>query len=74
MEPDLVVYYEGANQLWPAQMVTVDDKRTYQPPKTTFRKRTVSEDYSALVRRALTLADRLRVRGGYEPRKPPSRI
>lgn len=74
VEPDLVVYYEGANQLWPGQMVTVGDTKRIEPPKITFRKRTAAEDYSALVRRALTLADRLRVRGGYEPRKPPSRI
>jgi hypothetical protein len=74
VDPDLVIYYEGANQLWPDRLVAVDDARTHEPPKTTFRKRTVAEDYSALVRRVLALADRLQARGGYEPRKPASRI
>ena len=74
VEPDLVIYYEGANQLWPDRLVTLDDKRTYPPPTTTFRKRTVAEEYSALVIRALALIDRLQARGGVEPRKPASRI
>lgn len=74
VEPDLVVYYEGANQFWPNQMVTVDDMRTHEPPKTTYVKRTVLEDYLDVVRRLLTVVDRVEGRGGYEPRKPSSRV
>jgi hypothetical protein len=73
VSPDLVVYYEGANQFWPNQMVSVEDGKTYDPPKTTFRKR-VAEDYSALARRLLTVSDRAAGAGGYEPRKPSSTI
>jgi hypothetical protein len=74
VEPDLVVYYEGANQFWPNQMVKVDDTRVYEQPKMTYVKRTALEDYFDLVRRALTLLDRVQARGGYEPRKPASRV
>ncbi len=74
VEPDLVVYYEGANQFWPNQMVTVDDTRDYERPKTTYVKRTVFEDYLDVVRRLLTIVDRIQGRGGAEPRKPPSRV
>ena len=69
-----MIYYEGANQLWPAQLVTVDGAARHEPPKATARTRTVAEDYSALARRAAGLVDRLQARGGYEPRKPSSRI
>jgi hypothetical protein len=74
MEPDLVVYYEGANQFWPNQMVTVEDTTVHDPPKMTYVKRTTFEDYLDVVRRALTLIDRVEARGGYEPRKPASRV
>lgn len=74
VEPDLVVYYEGANQFWPNQMVRVDDTRVYEQPKMTYVKRTVLEDYFDLVRRSLTIVDRVQARGGYEPRKPASRV
>ena len=74
VEPDLVVYYEGANQFWPNQMVTVDDTRVYKQPRMNYVKRTVLEDYSDVVRRALTIVDRIEARGGYEPRKPASRV
>jgi hypothetical protein len=74
VDPDLVVYYEGANQFWPNQMVSVDGTRVDGPPKMTDVKRTAAEDYSALVRRGLTFADRIEGIGGYEPRKPTSRI
>jgi hypothetical protein len=72
VEPDLVVYDEGAMR--PDQLVTVDDKQAPPLPRTTYRKRTAAEDYSALVLRVLTLVDRLGARGGFEPRKPASRI
>jgi hypothetical protein len=74
VEPDLVIYYEGANQLWPDRVVTLDDKRRYSPVRTTYRIRTVAENYSALVRRVGTALDRFEGRGGYEPRKPASHI
>jgi len=74
VEPDLVIYYEGANQFWPDRVVTVDDGKRHDPPKATFRKRTVAEDYSALVRRVLQLSDRVHAGFGAEPRKPASRV
>ena len=74
VEPDLVVYYEGANQFWPNQMVTVDDTRVYEQPRINYVKRTILEDYFDVVRRALTIVDRVEARGGYEPRKPASRV
>ena len=74
VEADLVIYYEGANQLWPAQLVTVNGARADERPKATVRTRTSAEDYSALARRAVALVDRLQARGGYEPRKPSATI
>jgi hypothetical protein len=74
VEPDLVVYYEGANQFWPDRMVRVDDGQQHEPPRSTYVKRTILEDYSALVRRALRVVDRAEGLGGYEPRKPASEV
>jgi hypothetical protein len=74
VEPDLVVYYEGANQFWPDRMVAIDDRRVVEPPKTTHVKRTVLEDYLDVVRRGLTVVDRFQGGGGYEPRKPTSTV
>jgi len=47
VEPDLVVYYEGANQFWPDRMVAIDDRRVVEPPKTTDVKRTTWMWYGA---------------------------
>jgi hypothetical protein len=74
VDADLVIYYEGANQLWPDRLVTIEDGKTSAPPTTTFRKHTPAADYSALVLRTLALADRLSARDGREPKKPSSRI
>jgi hypothetical protein len=74
MRPDLVVYYEGANQFWPAQMLAVKTSTTYQRPTSTGRRRYALEDYSALTRRILTLWSRIQVWGGAEPAKPESHI
>ena len=67
VEPDLVVYYEGANQFWPADFVT-----TTLPPRSRI---SVSEpgilaSYSAIARRVDNLA-RHAVQPGSEPAKPP---
>jgi hypothetical protein len=74
IEPDLVVYYEGANQFSPQGLVAVGDTRRYDTPRTTDHTRVPAEDYSALVRRTLTLRDKLQAHGGYEPPKPRSRV
>ena len=75
VEPDLVIYYEGANQLWPGQLVSVDDARS---PRATQDRHFGSDRRRRLLRRwcrrVIALADRLQARGGYEPSKPASRI
>ena len=74
VEPDLVVFYEGANQFWPARMLRLQDSRTYPQPRVTYWNRAVAEKYSALVRRVMRMADRVRAGDGREPSKPASMI
>jgi hypothetical protein len=71
LDPDLVVFYEGANQFWPGQLLNVRFGRLFPKPDRTFRRRTPADDYSALVRRSLNLFDRFKGGDGREPRKPP---
>jgi hypothetical protein len=70
VDPDMVVYYEGANHFAPSMTLRMPATLAAKPMMT-FRKRTTAEDYSAVVRRALTAADLFLGRGGGEPRKPP---
>ena len=76
VEPDLVVYYEGANQFWPTQMIASEQStRDFEKPRSTYRQRTVLENYSALVGRMVRAVELLSARGdGGEPPKPPSTI
>lgn len=71
VDPDLVVFYEGANQFWPGQLMKVSLGRLFPKPTRTFRRRLAAEDYSVLVRRTLSLIDRLSGGDGREPIKPP---
>jgi hypothetical protein len=71
LDPDLVVFYEGANQFWPGQLMNVRFGRLFTKPKDTFRTRTAAERYSATVRRVLNAYDRITGGDGSEPLKPP---
>ncbi len=68
VDPDLVVFYEGANSFGPAQMLDAP-KQLPARPEATFRKRSRAEDYSAIAVRAY---DALLKTGqdGSEPAKP----
>ncbi len=72
VDPDLVVFYEGANQFWPGQLLKVRLGRFFPRPSRTFRRRSAAEGYSVLVRRVLDVVDRVRGGDGGEPLKPPS--
>lgn len=69
IEPDLVVYYEGANQFWPAKEVHYRFGRLYPKPTSTYAMR-AGENRFAIVKRALALVDRVTGRDGSEPLKP----
>jgi len=71
VDPDLVVFYEGANQFWPGQLMDFRFGRLYPRPTRTFRQRLAAENYSVAVRRVLGLFDRFTGQDGREPRKPP---
>jgi len=65
VRPDLVVYYEGANQFWPSSFVT----RPVVQMLRVLNMGTVAERYSAVGVRARELIDR--PASGVEPHKPP---
>lgn len=68
-DPDLVIYYEGANQFAPGKLMRMPS--TLAPkPTVTFRKRTVLEDYLVSARRGLTALDIMNGGNGHEPAKP----
>jgi hypothetical protein len=70
VDPDLVVFYEGANQFTPGGVLRFPLRRVFPKPAATFRERTRLERYSAVVRRALSAWDRFRGGAGAEPAKP----
>jgi len=74
LEPDLVLYYEGANQfvLDPSTNGSAAAARWTKglPPGTWIRLRIWPSQYSALVRRIDRLIHILAARGGQEPAKP----
>lgn len=74
VDPDMVIFYEGANQFWPGQVLSYQDSGSYRKPTATYRNRTAAEDYFALVRRIVRLAERLRAGDGGEPEKPASTV
>jgi len=69
VDPDMVVYYEGANQ-FPLTATLRLPAKLAAKPSVTFRKRTVAEDYSAIVRRVLIAQSIFNGGDGREPRKP----
>lgn len=69
VEPDLVVFYEGANQFWPAREVRYRFGRLYPKPTTTYLMRP-GENRSAILKRIFGLVDRITGRDGSEPPKP----
>jgi hypothetical protein len=72
VEPDAIVYYEGANEFAPAAILKfAPDVRRPAKPLATFRERARVERYSALVRRLFIAVDNIHWRSGEEPPKPP---
>ena len=72
VEPDAIVYYEGANEFAPAALLKFPpDVTRPAKPLTTFRERTRIEQYSALARRLFVALDNIHWRSGEEPPKPP---
>jgi hypothetical protein len=69
IEPDLVIFYEGANQFWPAGEVRYRFGRLYPRPTTTYLMRP-GENRFAFVKRIVGAADRITGRDGSEPPKP----
>jgi hypothetical protein len=68
VDPELIVYYEGANNFAPGMTLALPP--TLPPrPTATFQKRSWAEDYSAI---AIRVFDAILKTGqnGYEPRKP----
>jgi hypothetical protein len=69
LEPDLVVYYEGANNFGPLQTLKIPERWQRNRPRFTFRPPTRLERMSALVRRATSFSVRLAAVDGREPVK-----
>ncbi len=67
VEPDLVVYYEGSNQFWPADFIS-----TTLPPRSRLSgpQPSVLASYSVIARRVESVV-RHAVEPGFEPPKPP---
>ena len=69
LEPDLVVYYEGANSFAPVQTLKIPDKWKRARPKFTFRPPSWLEQQSALARRITSFSVRFAAVDGREPAK-----
>jgi hypothetical protein len=74
VDPDLVVFYEGANQFWPGQIVRTRLGRLFARPTSTFPRPPALARYSALYVRLKRTADRVTGGDGSEPRKPPFQV
>ena len=70
VDPDLVVFYEGANDFSPGKTLKLPATFAARPA-VTFRQRTEAENYSAVVRRVLMAFDMIMGGQGSEPEKPP---
>ncbi len=68
VDPDLLVYYEGSNQFWPASFVKWPDGRMPVRPRSTFEPPSSIELYSAIARRFGSLS--CAIPDGAEPEKP----
>jgi hypothetical protein len=69
LEPDLVVYYEGANSFGPVQTLKIPDRWKRERPKFTFRPPSRLEQMSALARRLTSFSVRFAAVDGREPAK-----
>lgn len=72
LEPDMIVYYEGSNQFWPAAFLSFPGKPPERPrrdPRTAW----TSEHYLALAGRIRQLWDSMQ-RAGEEPPKPEQKV
>ncbi|HXD75873.1 MAG TPA: hypothetical protein VN628_19140, partial [Vicinamibacterales bacterium] len=69
VDPDLIVYYEGANDFAPGKAMRLPEALPLAP-KATFSSRGKAEEFSAIAVRVYDLGLKLRGIGGYEPRKP----
>ena len=74
VDPDLVVFYEGANQFWPGQIVRTRLGRFFMRPASTFARPPAIARYSALYGRIRRAMDRVVGGNGSEPRKPPAQV
>jgi len=69
VDPELIVYYEGANNFAPGMALRLPDTLP-KAPKATFHVRGKAEEYSAVAARLYDAALKRTGRGGYEPPKP----
>jgi len=72
VDPDLVLFYEGANNFAPGKALDMPKSIAVKPDRT-FRERSVLENYSVIVRRVLNASDRVTGGDGSEPWKPAYR-
>lgn len=71
VEPDMVVYYEGANQFWPGTVLDLPKgDKALIAPTSTFPPPTWAERHSAIARRLVTAGNLIAGRSGLEPVKP----
>jgi hypothetical protein len=69
LEPDLTVYYEGANSFGPKSTIRIPERWQRERPKLTFRPPSAIERRSALARRLTSFSVRLAAVDGREPAK-----
>ena len=69
VDPDLIVYYEGANDFAPGKALRLPESLP-SAPTATFRARGAAENYSALAGRMFDAVLKFTGRGGFEPSKP----
>ena len=74
LEPDMVVYYEGANSFWPTDYVDWTDGESPPQPTVNFVLKSPLENYSALLRRLLALIDAGYHGDGAEPEKVANEV
>lgn len=74
VDPDLVVFYEGANQFWPGQIVTTRLGRFFARPASAVSRPPSIARYSALYGRVRRAMDRVTGGDGSEPLKPFAQV
>jgi len=68
-DPDLILYYEGADDFAPGKALRLPESIP-AAPAATFHTRAAVEEYSALAGRAFDAMLKWTGRGGFEPQKP----